>query len=250
MSKFWQIDSLWISPSMSFNSTSSKFFVCLTVFALTSQTYNELRNNRSRRSSQASKYYSRVCLTWRHFSFCRWSYICVFASVFLFCAVGFFQEIEHHLFLLFSLRSVGIRFPWYFWLYLIVVDLRMSQRKSFLRHKKHSTWRDVSNYEARRGTLISGFGDNHHRLRDSRKLGMLMWIVLMAASVGNHLSVQRAVASDAMRSHLVPTLMELSGYLQSSELRTLGFQNREIMNLVTWHVSLRDISRTQSRGHI
>ena len=71
----------------------------------------------------------------------------------------------------------------------------------------------------------------------------------MAASVGNHLSVQRAVASDAMRSHLVPTLMELSGYLQSSELRTLGFQNREIMHLVPWHVSLRDISCTLSSGH-
>ena len=125
----------------------------------------------------------------------------------------------------------------------------MSQRKPFLRHKKHSTWRDVSNYEARRGILISGFGDKHHRLRDSRKLGMLMWIVLMAASVGNHLSVQRAVTSDAMRSHLVPTLMELSGYLQSSELRTLGFQNREIMHLVPWHVSLRDISCTLSSGH-
>ena len=68
----------------------------------------------------------------------------------------------------------------------------------------------------------------------------------MAASVSNHLSVQRAVASDAMRSHLVPTLMELSGYLQSSEL---SFQNREIMHLVPWHVSLRDISCTLSSGH-
>mmetsp|Transcript_2304 Transcript_2304/g.8884 ORF Transcript_2304/g.8884 Transcript_2304/m.8884 type:complete len:265 (-) Transcript_2304:476-1270(-) len=132
-----------------------------------------------------------------------------------------------------------------------VVDFRMSRRKSFLRHKKHSTWKDVSDYEARHGILISGFGDNHHhRLRDSRKLGMLMWIVLMAASVGNHLSVQRAATSDAMRSHLVPTLMELSGYLQSSELRTLSFQNREIMHLVPWHVSLRDISCTLSSGHL
>ena len=119
----------------------------------------------------------------------------------------------------------------------------MSQRNHFCDIRK-PTWRDVSNYKARRGILYLD-STNTIAFVILRKLGMLMWIVLMAASVGNHLSVQRAVTSDAMRSHLVPTLMELSGYLQSS----LSFQNREIMHLVPWHVSLRDISCTLASGH-
>ena len=119
----------------------------------------------------------------------------------------------------------------------------MSGRKPFLRHKKYLPGEMSPTKKRYCGILISGFGDKHHRLRDSKKLGMLMWIVLMAASVGNHfLFSEQSPGCNTIA--FVPT-PGARRYLQSS----LSFQNREIMHLVPWHVSLRDISCTLSSGH-